>query len=234
MGSKLNLIVLAVAVLALGVAAWALTEAQSAPPAAPGPDSNSSVYDAVNGLETRMAALEAAVIRERENHDPRVLEQLDDFDRRLKALAEAGGEKTLPPAAAVPPDEKGGKAAAAGEPDDEEVERFRKLRAAAARKERLKYAYDRIDGALKGLQITLTDEQRTKLATALTDFEPRRNEIWGEAKRSGAAAGPDVDWGVIIQDTTRLIAREFTERISPFIPGGDAERISANLNSEGK
>jgi hypothetical protein len=234
MDSKLSLLVLGVALLALGVAGYALTQAPPAPAAVTGPDSDASVDDALNRLENRLVALEAVVLRRREELDPRILEQLDDLDRRLKALADARGASAAGPAATIAPEKKDGGTAAAGEPDAEDVEKFEKLRAAAARQEKLRRNQARVGKVLTQLRISLTDRQRDQLVEAWSGFEPRRMEIWGEAKRGGAAAGPSVDWGVIIADTNRTIEREFAERIAPFISGGDAERIAAGLNTDGK
>jgi len=235
MPSRFSLIALAVAFVALGIAAHAVTQSQSTPTVVPGPGPSASIYDALNGFETRLAVLEAARLGERGNLDidPRLLERLDDLERRLKALTASPGA-SLPPPEPLPPDAKDGKPVAAGEPDSEAIEQFMKLRAAASRQERTRRNKARIDKALADLLITLTDEQRDQLVEAYGAFEGRRGEIWGEAKRSGVEAGAEVDWMVIIANTTRVIQREFTERISPFIPGADAERISASLNPGGK
>jgi hypothetical protein len=235
MASKFGVLVLAISLVALGLAAYSLTQTPPTPAAVPGAGPRVALDDAVSDLETRLAAVEEARLREQGASaiDDGIRERLEDLDRRLKALD--GARDASGSMAAMPPIDAPVTARATGEePGPEDVERFRKLQAAAAKQRRAGFHRKRIEKALSDLRITLTTKQRDQLVASYGEFESRRQEIWGEVKGRAANAGPGTDWRPIIAETQRAIVSEFADRISTFIPRGDAESISRGLHSGGK
>ena len=116
-----------------------------------------------------------------------------------------------------------------GEPSDEELEKFRRLQKAARERDWMAKRAARVDKVLAKAGLTLSGKQRDQLIRAERAFNDRFNEIWGEAKQSGAAQGDAADWSTIIRETNQTIQAEFTERINTFLPQADAEAVSAAM-----
>jgi hypothetical protein len=213
---------LAVAVVSLGVAVYAVTQPRTVPAVVPGPDASLEV--ALDEFESRLSAVEAKVREEPlpTGTDPTVLDRLTSLERRLREVPEAGE---------VPTSSEEPKPTVEEEPDDAEVERFRKLREAVRKQEWMKGLRRRVDDVLNDLDLDLTEKRAKQLTEAWGEFQSRMQRIWEEAKQTGAAAGAAVDWKQIISDTTGRIERELTEIISEFLPAADAERIAGGLIS---
>jgi hypothetical protein len=231
---QLPILLLNVAVVLVAIVAYDLVRGDD-PDNAPPPDSNVALLDAIETLEARVAAIETAKLApfEAEGANARLLTRIEELERQAGTTAPE--PESLPTGS--PPGEQGSTDASPtirGKPSPEEVENFRKLAAAARQQEREKRIGLRVDAAVKEHRIALTEDQREQLVTAQGKFEPRRNQIWGEAKRNGAAQGGSVDWGVIIAQTNEVIVREFTEQISGFITGNDAVLLAETLNTSGK
>ena len=228
----LPILLLNVAVVGGGLFAYDQLRTEEPAPAEPEAPQTVELGD----LEARVKALEAqpAPPLQAEGLDPRVAKQLEALASRIEALEkreptetpvvdgnEPQGESTPKP---MPSGEE-----PKGEPTKEEVARFKKLQSAAYRERRLQRIAKRVKSRLASLDLSLTPEQQKQLVAAYADFEPRRDEIWTEVKQNTPDTTPREDWGQIITDTNARIQREFTERITPFIPAADAETISEGL-----
>ena len=231
---QLPILLLNIAVVLVAIVAYDLVRGDD-PDNAPPPDSNVALLDAIETLEARVAAIETAKLPpfEAEGANARLLARIEELERQAGTTAPLPESLPTEP----PPGEQGSTDASptiSGEPSTEEVENFRKLAAAARQQERSRRIGLRVDAAVEEHRIALTADQRKQLVTALGSFEPRRTQIWGEAKRRGAAQGESVNWGVVIQRTNEAIVREFTEQISGFITGNDAVLLAETLNTSGK
>ena len=189
--------------------------------------------DADADLAARVTALEAARQPMLKADGPhRLVERLDRLEEAVRALRSGAAQP------AVAPEEDGSvgrpqeDARDVGEsPGVEDVERFRQLQAASRRLERMKREEMRVGKVLDGLGVRLSGEQRRRLLEAHVDFEERRNEIWTSVKTQAA---PDTDWPTVIAQTQQVVRGEFVQRISSFLPAGDAEQIAAALHPDRK
>ena len=187
-------------------------------------------------LEQRLQALEAEFRRvpRAEGTDARVMPD------------EAAREHAAPGALPKPeqtqdearPIERESPLASREEPSAKEVRKFRQLREAVRREDRVKKNKARVDGALKKLAINLTQSQRARIHTAFAAFEPRVGEIWTEVKTQAQqtiAAGGDVDRGEIVTSTTAIIQQEFAATLTGIVNHqADAEAIATALMPGGK
>ncbi len=82
MQPKLSFFVLAVALIALGVAAYAMTQVVPTPHV-PGAAPAAPPADGLDDIERLLAVIEEARIREQWGSDPGILERLNDLVRRL-------------------------------------------------------------------------------------------------------------------------------------------------------
>ena len=122
------------------------------------------------------------------------------------------------------------------EPTAEDVAKYRKLQEAARQQERMERERQRIEDTLARLEIDLSDNQKDKLATAYTDFQQRRQEVFRSAMtkaREARDAGGEANWGEVMTEARNTVQEEFTVKISSFIPDADAQKISESLNSRG-
>lgn len=202
----------------------------------PAPVATSPARTPEVSIESRLTALERGqpTLLKTDGIDPRVAARLAALEQRMQERpaaapasedgSEADAEAPLPRPGLSTPDGT----------SPEEVARFRKLQRAARAADRALKMRKRIDKTLAKLDLDLTQAQRTKLAATFTDFQTRRNEVWGEVKTNGAAQGSNADWGTIIADTNALLRRELSERVDDYLPRDDAERVSAALLSSGK
>jgi len=185
-------------------------------------------------LEARLAALEAREkpMLQATGADPRSSAKLSELERRLLALESARDSKPVAededaPRATVPIAWAPGE-----EPSPEDVMRFRKLQKASHQVIRRKRNAQRVNGVVKKLGLSLSERQQEQLVDAYVAFEPRRNEIWTEAKSGAAAEGGAANWEQIIADTNERLQREFSEQISDFLPRTDAETLGTALGSK--
>ncbi|MHC5010503.1 MAG: hypothetical protein ACYTG6_06055 [Planctomycetota bacterium] len=199
----------------------------------PGEEADDVALDPV-AIERRLAALEAEQqpVLQGEGSEAVILRRLDALERRLQLLGEAVGAPGLSAGATDP---------GSSHPEDplfegvedlapEEVERFRRLQEAARRQDRIQRNQVRVNQAIDGTGVPLTPDQRGQLLEAYVEFEPRRIQIWGEAKARGQEVAGEAGWDSIIRETNLLIQREFTDRISGFLHQADAERIAEALH----
>ena len=114
-----------------------------------------------------------------------------------------------------------------------EIQRFRQLRAAVEREDRIERNRERVDGALDKLPFRLTTRQRERIHGAFADFEPRIDEIWTEAKeeaRQTVAAGGKVDRQRIVTTVGEIIQKAFAETIAGVVDRpADAEIVAETL-----
>ncbi len=220
----LNLALVAVALIAYD---RLRSDPAPAPVADAGGTADPEVARRLEALEaSREPALRAA------GTDPRVIDRLAALELAVREHAAAA---TPPPAASAPDAAENPAAkplAASAEPSDEEVRRFRKLREAARRQDQLDKSRKQIDAALDKLGINLSAKQRAKVHLAHAAFQPRINEIWGEAKRAAgetAAAGGHIDRATIIKETQALIQQSFVQTLTPIVSQADAESVAAAL-----
>jgi hypothetical protein len=230
----LNVVVVGVALVAYDVLrnepAVDTTPRERAAAAAPDDDPN-DVLERLRTLE-----MERRRVR-RGATDPEVLARLD-------ALEAALGAPTSEPAATVPTELDAGAVAATDpehtgewQPTQEEVRRFRTLMEAVRHEEAIDKNRQRIDAALDGLPVTLSDREREGVHRAYAAFRPRVNEIWGEAKdeaRRTVEAGGTIDRETLVTDTTAVIQQEFAETLSSVVSRSDAVTISEALMAGGK
>jgi len=228
-----HVLVLIVAVVSLGLSVYALTVASTtvAPVRSTAPRSTAEL----EGLERRLAALEELRRLERDTPDALadLVRRLEVLERRIETRPD-GPEPVTAQVTETVPGKSSAESADPAEPRPEEVERFQKLQEAARRKSRQRHHHRRVAAVLAKSGLALDEKQTARLVEALGAFEPRRDAIWGEAKRAGAAQGDAVDWPTVIAETERRIVREFAETIAAFVPAGDAEVISRGLLSTGK
>lgn len=200
-----------------------------------GGDLDTATVD-TSALEARLAALESREqpMLQAEGSDPRALARLEAFERRLRAL-----ETRSPASREQDPEEEDPQPArelpimaAEGDPTPEEVSRFRKLQKASHRQVRRQKVSRRLAAVVDKLGISLTEDQQEQLVDAYADFEPRRSEMWQEAKSTAAAEGEDADWDRVIRETSSRIRRAFVDEIDDFIPSADAESIAGALNGK--
>lgn len=119
----------------------------------------------------------------------------------------------------------------------DEIARFRKLRDAAARQDRVKRNAKRVDGALKKLGLDLSTSQRERIHERFAAFQPEIDRIWTEAKTQAQAtvqAGGTIDRGEIVTSTRALIQQSFAETINDIVPQADAEAVATSLLGGGK
>ena len=217
---RLGYLALAAAVLALGLSAFALTRS----PEPPRQDAESDAAPRSRAAELR--ELEARIAQlERSEDAPRLRSRLDDLDRRLSALndepiadAPIAREDDVDPVAAPPPE--------SGEPDDDAIDRFERLQAASAHRKKVRQYTVRIGGALKKAGVELSAEESEKLVTTFIGFEERRRSVWEDVKRTNP---PKEDWPRLIVQTSEMLNREFTERISTFLPGDSVPTVAQTL-----
>ena len=88
----------------------------------------------------------------------------------------------------------------------------------------------RIDRTLERLGIELTDDQKRKLEVEMDAQRQAMGELFRSARDSGLSRE---EMRASMQDSMATLNREFTQKVSAFIPAGDAEAISASLNSFG-
>ena len=226
------ILLLNVAVVSGGIFAYDQLRTEEPAPAEPEAPATVDFGD----LEARLEALESqpSPALQAEGLDPRVAKRLEALALRIealetrKAIEAAVADEPAPDVGSKPKPMPSGEEPK-GEPTKEEVERFKKLQSAAHRARRIERIAKRVKSRLASLDVSLTPEQQKKLVAAYADFEPRRDEIWVEVKTNTPDTTPREDWGQIITDTNARIQREFTERITPFIPQADAEAISEGL-----
>ncbi len=123
------------------------------------------------------------------------------------------------------------------EPTAEDVERYRRLRKAVERDDRIKKNAARVERALKKLALNFNDEQRSAISAAFTDFQPRVRQIWTDVKteaQATIAAGGTVDRGEIVTSTTALIQQEFAGTLTDIVSHADAEAVAGTLMAGGK
>jgi hypothetical protein len=177
-------------------------------------------------LEARIDALETAPPPRLPDpaDDPRILE-------RLTALEQASG---------APVPEAAGGAEAETVPDPlgpDSVRAFRRLREKVRREESAERNRVWINGALDKLRLNLTDTQRSRIVAAWVTFEPRRDEIWTEAKlraQETIAAGGRIDRAEFVDETVDVIRSEFATTLAGVLHPADAEAVAGALNPRGK
>jgi len=88
----------------------------------------------------------------------------------------------------------------------------------------------RIDRTLQQLGIELNDEQKTKLEAAMNERRAAMGELWRSARESGQSRD---ETRASMEEQMATLNREFTQKLTEFIPAGDAEAIGASLTSFG-
>ncbi len=198
-----------------------------------------STVDA-DALAQRLEALERERRRTRRGSetDPGVLERLAALELAGRLPAATSGPETDHAAAEIPAGDKPRPATGeVGEPTDREIKRFRRLQDLVRREERIEKNAARVDGALEKLQINLTPEQCEEVHRAYATFQPRVNEMWGEAKREARAtieAGGEIDRATFVADVTANIQTEFAASLNSIVSTADSDRIASALLSSGK
>jgi len=172
--------------------------------------------------------------------DPRLVERLEAVEAALAARVMTddrpgdGGDRAggAPSQDAAQPS-----LASADEPTANEIRRFRRLAEAVRREVGIEKNAARVDKAVDKLSLNLSRRQRRKVAEAFTTFQPRINQIWGEAKnraRQTAKEGGAVNRAEIVETTTALIQQEFVATINDTVSSADAESIARALLAGGK
>ncbi len=189
-------------------------------------------------LERRLAALESDRRPQLETKlDASVLDRIEALESAEAPSSESGAdssssgerpsEETVAPFAS----------AADWQPTPEDVQRFRTLRKAVERDDRIMKNAERVERALKKLALGLDEKQRSGITEAFTDFQPRIRQIWDEVKteaQATIAAGGTIDRREIVASTTVLIQQEFAEALTNVVSHADAEAVAAALMAGGK
>lgn len=194
----------------------------------------------VDALEQRLEALET----DREpalrgpDLNPLIFERLDTLEEALRAetavappAAKASGE------AAPGSYDPGAVEAMQPDPAPEEVARWRRVRDAVQRQDKIDRNRERLNRALNKLSINLTPRQRDKIHVAYAAFEPRVREIWTEAKSAAQATiaeGGQVDRATVVSETTSLVQQEFAETLTGIVHHADAEAVAEAMLAKGR
>ena len=194
------------------------------------------------GFEARLQALEAErrPVLQSAGTDPRLTERLAVVEAALAGRVtmddRPGDEPDLagraPSQDAVQPP-----LASADEPTANEIRRFRRLAEAVRREVNIEKNAARVDKALDKLSLNLSKRQRRKVAESFTAFQPRINQIWGEAKdraRQTVKEGGAVSRAEVVETTTALIQQEFVATLTDSVSSADAESIARALLAGGK
>ncbi|MHC4820545.1 MAG: hypothetical protein ACYTDX_02345 [Planctomycetota bacterium] len=221
-------LLLNVALVAMGLAAYHVLHSHPAPTEAPRSDTSD--------LEARLAAMEARVSDlQRAQADPAPLpadhgDRVDAMEERLQAL-ESDVMQNRERASARSAE---GADANSSERLAEEVDvgRFRKLAEKVRREDMAKKVSAHVKKVVAKLDLSLTEDQNDQVARAFQEFAPRRNELWAEAKARGAEMGEAVDWTSIIRETNEVVNREFSDILSEYIAPADAALVSEALHSK--
>jgi len=188
-------------------------------------------------LERRLQALEASrrPSLTATGTDPRLLERLEALEAAIETPPGTAGQGTETPertGRAPAEDALPSPTAFADEPSARDVQGFRKLQAAAKQQERLERNRKRVDGALDKLSLRLSKNQRAKIHTAFSTFQPRVAQIWSEVKTEAQktiAAGGDINRGELVASTTARIQQEFATSLDGIVSSADAETVAATL-----
>lgn len=211
-------------VLVVAVALFVYDQLRGEPAASNAPAFNARASLAT--LEERIEALEAAPPPSLPDPgtDPRVLDRLRALEEASTAPAPAGGGME-----GMEPDPE--------EIGPESVRAFRLLREKVRREESARRNRVWIQGVLDELRLNLTDEQCSQIVAAYAAFEPRRDEVWTEAKsraQETITAGGRVDRKALVEETTAVIQHEFAEALEGIVHPADAESVAEAMTSKGR
>ena len=201
----------------------------------PAPPQDVSASNDTAALLARIEALEARgrPLLRAHGPDPAVAKRLEALEAAIGML-----DVTSEP---TPDSDRPAKTPRRGvdpyEPTPDAIARFRKLREAVQREDRLLKSRKRIDRTLDKLALNLNDQQRERIRAAHETFESRVREIWTEVKREATATledGGTIDSGDLVRNTQARIQEEFAASLTDIVSQTDAEAIAAALHPSRK